>query len=118
MTKKTDKWTRARAKAVMIGDFRMAEVLDQNPNHEGVAAVVSTAVAGIEDRQRQAEERLLKIGEVSRLAGLSKTEIHRRVRESSDFPRPYESGGVGQTRRLQWRHSDIMEWIEKKALAR
>ena len=53
------------------------------------------------------EDRLLKWPEVAKITGLSRTTAWREVR-ADRFPKPVEL----TTRRIGWRHSDIVAWLE------
>ena len=50
---------------------------------------------------------MLRLGEVMRLTGLSKTTIYRRYRDGT-FPRPLKLGPQS----IGWRRGEILEWIE------
>ena len=53
------------------------------------------------------EGRIVRLPEVMRLTGLSKTTIHRRYREGT-FPRPLRLGPQS----IGWRREEIVEWLE------
>ncbi len=53
------------------------------------------------------ENRILRLREVMRLTGLSKTTIHRRYRDGT-FPRPLRLGPQS----IGWRRAEILEWLE------
>ena len=53
------------------------------------------------------ENRILRLGEVMRLTGLSKTTIYRRYRDGT-FPRPLKLGPQS----IGWRRGEILEWLE------
>ena len=53
------------------------------------------------------ETRILRLPEVMRLTGLSKTTIHCRYREGT-FPRPLRLG----PKSIGWRREEILEWLE------
>ena len=52
-------------------------------------------------------DRLLKIDDVTRMSGMSKSSIYRGVADGS-FPAPLRAG----VRAARWRLSDIIRWIE------
>lgn len=58
---------------------------------------------------RQVGDRVVRIGEVCELTGLSRTTIWRRINDKS-FPPSIPLGPEG-TRAKGWRHSDIQAWI-------
>ena len=53
------------------------------------------------------ENRILRLGEVMRLTGLSKTTIYRRYRDGT-IPRPLKLGPQS----VGWRRGEILEWLE------
>ena len=53
------------------------------------------------------ENRILRLGEVMRLTGLSKTTIYRRYRDGT-FPRPLKLGPQS----IGWRRREILEWLD------
>lgn len=53
------------------------------------------------------EGRIVRLPEVMRLTGLSKTTIHRRFRAGT-FPRPLRLGPQS----IGWRRGEIVEWLE------
>lgn len=55
------------------------------------------------------ENRILRLREVMRLTGLSKTTIYRRYRDGT-FPRPLKLGPQS----VGWRRREILEWIESR----
>ena len=55
-------------------------------------------------------DRVVRIGQVCALTGLSRTTIWRRVNDGS-FPPSMPLGPEG-TRAKGWRHSDIQTWID------
>ena len=59
-------------------------------------------------------ERLLRIGEVLRLTGMSKSTIHRKWR-SGEFPAPIKL--FPDSRLLGWRQSEISDWMKSRERA-
>ena len=57
-------------------------------------------------------DRMMRIPEVVRVTGLSKTTIWRRVK-SGDFPAPVRLGSLA-TRSVGWRESEIREWLDSR----
>ena len=53
------------------------------------------------------ESGIVRLPEVMRLTGLSKTTIHRRYRAGS-FPRPLRLGPQS----IGWRREEIVEWLD------
>ena len=51
--------------------------------------------------------RLLKLPDVLRLTGLSRSTVYRKLKEG-DFPRPVQLG----KRAVAWRESDLIDWID------
>ena len=107
---------RVRARLVLGDAFKLVDKLD-DPD-AAIEAVASTALDEIERVRDEVRDRVLRVGEVSRLVGLSKTEIYRKVREGLDFPAPIELGGEGPRRRVGWRESGVREWLRRRARAR
>ncbi len=108
--KKTQKQRRARDRAVLIGAFQLVRKLD-DPDAT-VEAVASTAVDALEDGD---PDRIVRIGQIAKLVGLSTSEIKRRWKlENSDFPKPVELGGKGLTRRVGCRESEIRRWLRDR----
>ena len=58
------------------------------------------------------ENRILRLREVMRLTGLSKTTIYRRYRDGT-FPRPLKLGPQS----IGWRRGEILEWLESRPRA-
>lgn len=56
-----------------------------------------------------AEERLLRLPEVQKISGLSKSSIYRRA----DFPKPIKIG----PRASAWRLTDVLQWIRGRIAA-
>ena len=109
---KTKKFTRVRARAVIADVFEFVDKLDAG---DSAAALASTALDFVEQERDRQKDRVLRIGEVTRLVGLSKTEIYRRIREGNDFPSGIELGGEGARRRVGWWHSEIMDWLRQRS---
>ena len=103
---------RVRARLVLVDAFKLVDKLDDRD--ATVSAVASTAFDEIECVRDEASDRALRVGEVSRLVGLSKTEIYRKVREGLDFPSPIELGGKGPKRRVGWRESEVRVWLRQR----
>ncbi|MDE0304389.1 MAG: AlpA family phage regulatory protein [Albidovulum sp.] len=59
-------------------------------------------------------ERLLRIAEVMRLTGLSKSTIHRKWR-SGEFPAPLKLFRDG--RAFGWKQSEILDWMRSRERA-
>ena len=51
-------------------------------------------------------DRLIKLPEVLRLTGLSRSTLYRKLKEG-DFPRPVQLG----KRAVAWRESEVIAWI-------
>lgn len=108
--KKTQKQRRARDRAVLIGAFELVRKLDDP--EATVEATASTAVDALEDGD---PDRIVRIGQIAKLVGLSTSEIKRRWKlENSDFPKPVELGGKGLTRRVGCRESEIRRWLRDR----
>ena len=60
----------------------------------------------------QQEDRILRLDELTRTVGLSKTTIYDRIRQDQ-FPRPVRLGGPG-TQAVGWRQSAVMEWLAER----
>ena len=60
----------------------------------------------------QQDDRILRLEEVTRTVGLSKSTILRRIRHGQ-FPRPVRLGGP-DTQAVGWRHSEVMKWVAKR----
>jgi prophage regulatory protein len=54
-------------------------------------------------------ERLIRIGEVKRLTGLSTATLYRKI-SAREFPRPVQLGAVARA----WPLSEIQNWIAKR----
>ena len=107
--KKTQKQHRVRARLVLGNVFKAVEKLDENASPEAVA---STVLDHVEDGD---PDRIVRIGQIAKLVGLSTSEIKRRWKlENSDFPKPVELGGKGATRRVGCRESEIRRWLRNR----
>ena len=60
----------------------------------------------------QQDERIIRIDELTRKVGLSRTTIWRRVKDG-DLPRPIRLGGPN-TSAVGWRLSAIEDWLTKR----
>ena len=58
-----------------------------------------------------AGQRLIRLPEVLRLTGLSRSTLYRKI-QSSQFPEPVRLG----PRSVAWRASDVLEWIDTRPL--
>ena len=56
-----------------------------------------------------ATDRLLKLAQVSEIAGIGKTMIYRLVR-SGDFPQPFKPGGYAS----RWSEAEVLAWRESQ----
>ena len=54
-------------------------------------------------------DRMLKIGEVLELAGLSKPSVYRRMKDS-DFPQPKAMG----PRAVRWSEREVQQWLSER----
>lgn len=114
MTARKGKTARVRARAVLRSDvFHLVKKLD-DPDAT-VAAVASTVLDAVEDGD---PDRIIRVGRVVELVGLSKSEIYRRLREGLDFPVPLDLGGTGRRRRVGWRESEVRAWLRQRVRAR
>ena len=108
--KKTQKQRRARDRAVLIGAFQLVRKLD-DPDAT-VEATASTAVDALEDGD---PDRIVRIGQIAKLVGLSTSEIKRRWRIKGDgVPKPVELGGKGATRRVGCREAEVRRWLRDR----
>ena len=57
-------------------------------------------------------DRILRIPEVVKITGLSRTTIWRRVK-SGDFPAPVRLGNL-VTRSVGWRESQVKQWLDSR----
>ena len=62
------------------------------------------------------QERILRVGRVVHITGLSRTTIWRRVRDGQ-FPPPIRLGGPG-SRATGWRAADVKRWLDACKAAR
>ena len=58
-------------------------------------------------------ERLIRIGEVKRLTGLSTATLYRKI-SARDFPRPVQLGAVARA----WPLSEVQNWIARRIALR
>ena len=63
--------------------------------------------------ERRPVERLIRIGEVKRLTGLSTATLYRKI-AANDFPRPVALGALARA----WPLSEVQGWITKRIAAR
>ncbi len=111
--KKTQKQRRARDRAVLIGAFELVRKLDENASPEAIA---STVLDHIEDGD---PDKVIRIGKIAELVGLSVSEIKRRwAMPNSDFPKPIELGGTGATRRVGCREAEVRRWLRNRTRVR
>ena len=61
----------------------------------------------------RAAERLIRIGEVKRLTGLSTATLYRKI-STREFPRPVQLGVVARA----WPLSEVQDWIAERIAAR
>ncbi len=107
---KDKKQQRVRARAVLGGVFKLVDKID-DPNAT-VEATASTALDYLEDGD---PDKVIRIGKISELVGLSVSEIKRRWKlPDSDFPKPVELGGTGATRRVGCYESEIRRWLRNR----
>ncbi len=107
---KTKKQHRVRARAVLGGVFKLVDKLD-DPNATK-EALASTALDHIEDGD---PDKVIRIGKIAELVGLSVSEIKRRWRiEGDSFPKPIELGGTGATRRVGCREAEVRRWLRNR----
>ena len=57
-------------------------------------------------------ERIMRIPEVVKVTGLSRTTIWRRVK-SGDFPPPVRLGSLA-TRSVGWREGEVKRWLDSR----
>jgi prophage regulatory protein len=60
------------------------------------------------DQDSRPVERLIRIGEVKRLTGLSTATLYRKI-ATKDFPRPVALGAVARA----WPLSEVQDWIAR-----
>ncbi len=107
---KTKKQQRVRARAVLGGVFKLVDKID-DPDAT-VVATASTALDHIEDGD---PDKVIRIGKIAELVGLSVSEIKRRWKmPNSDFPKPIELGGKGKTRRVGCREAEVRRWLRNR----
>lgn len=112
----SSKKMRVRAKAVLNDTFQLVHKLD-DPDVT-VEAMASTAVEEVILARDEAKDRVIRMKEVAKIVGLSRSEIYRRLREGGDFPAPLNLGGDGPTSRKGWLESEIRVWLRALARAR
>jgi prophage regulatory protein len=66
----------------------------------------------VQDESRLVE-RLIRIGEVKRLTGVSTATLYRKI-SAKEFPRPVRSGVVARA----WPLSEVQDWIAERIAAR
>ncbi len=111
---KDKKQQRVRARAVLGGAFKLVKKLD-DPSAT-VEATASTALDHIEDGD---PDKVIRIGKIAELVGLSVSEIKRRwAMPNSDFPKPIELGGTGATRRVGCREAEVRRWLRNRTRVR
>ena len=113
---KDPKKQRVRDRLVLGDTFKLVDKMD-DPKAT-IESVASTAMDVIEKDRDQVKDRVLRVGEVANIVGLSKQEIYRRIRTGKDFPTPIELGGEGPRRRVGWLRSEVMQWLRTRARAR
>ena len=107
--KKTQKQHRVRARLVLGNVFKAVKKLDDGASPEAIA---STVLDHIEDGD---PDKVIRIGKIAELVGLSTSEIKRRWKmPNSDFPKPVELGGTGKTRRVGCREAEVRRWLRKR----
>jgi prophage regulatory protein len=65
------------------------------------------------ERAKPVQHRLIKLPEVLKMSGLSRTALYERIR-AGDFPTPVKLS----ERSVAWLQSEVNAWIEDKVLAR
>jgi prophage regulatory protein len=73
---------------------------------------METAMESLQDQNRPVE-RLIRIGEVKRLTGLSTATIYRKI-SAKEFPRPVQLGAVARA----WPLSEVQDWIAQRIALR
>ena len=106
---------RVRARAVLAGDFKIVDKLD-DPDAT-IESLASTAVDAIEVARDQGGDRILRTNEVVEMVGISKQAIYARIRRST-FPKPVPLGGVGPRRAVGWLWSEVRAWLRERARER
>lgn len=54
-------------------------------------------------------DRLMRVAEVERLTGMSRSTLYRRIRDEG-FPAPIDVGG----RSIRWSQAAVLTWIEER----
>ena len=105
----TSKRKRVRARAVLVGDvFKpVVDKLDAGASAEAIASTVVDIVDADEDR-------LVRLPEVMRLTGLSKSTIGRKMGRGT-FPRSVSLGGTGRRPHVGWHLRDVRAWLRTRA---
>ena len=67
------------------------------------------------EQKQHEDERIIRIDELTRKVGLSRTTIWRRVKDN-DLPRPIRLGGAN-TSAVGWRLSEIERWLIERETA-
>jgi prophage regulatory protein len=67
----------------------------------------------ISSYENRPDERLIRIGEVKRLTGLSTATLYRKI-AANDFPRPVALGALARA----WLLSEVQAWIANLVAAR
>ena len=107
---KNKKQQRVRARLVLGNVFKAVEKLDDPDATK--EAIASTVLDHIEDGD---PDRIVRIGQIAKLVGLSTSEIKRRWNlPNSDFPKPVELGGTGVTRRVGCRLAEVRRWLRNR----
>ena len=105
----TTKKKRVRARAVLVGDvFKpIVDKLDAGASAEAIASTVVDIVDADEDR-------LVRLPEVMRLTGLSKSTIGRKMGRGT-FPRSVSLGGTGRRPHVGWHLREVRAWLRTRA---
>ncbi len=108
----TSKKKRVRARAVLVGDvFKpIVEALDSGASPEAIVSTVVDLVDADEDRN-------IRLPEVMRLTGLSKSTIGRKM-EAGTFPRSVSLGGTGRRPHVGWHLREVRAWLRTRARSR
>lgn len=111
---KDKKLTPVRARSVLIGEvFKPAgKVTEKMDEGELTGATASTVLDVIEEAKDVGKDRMLRVAEVVKMVGLSKTIIYRRI-TAKTFPAPLPLKGMGHANAVGWRKSKIMKWIRE-----
>ena len=67
----------------------------------------------ISSYENRPDERLIRIGEVKRLTGLSTATLYRKI-AANDFPRPVALGALARA----WPLSEVQDWIAGRIAVR